>query len=39
MIKIIQLNSGEMLIAKLNDDNHEVFNLKDEATIPLFTKQ
>ena len=24
---------------KLNDDNHEVFNLKDEATIPLFTKQ
>ena len=32
MIKIIQLNSGEMLIAKLNDDNHEMEN-------PLFVHQ
>jgi hypothetical protein len=32
MIKIIQLNSGEMLIAKLNDDNNEMEN-------PLFVHQ
>ena len=32
MIKIIQLNSGEMLIAKLNEDNNEMEN-------PLFVHQ
>jgi hypothetical protein len=32
MIKIIQLNSGEMLIANLNEDNYEIEN-------PLFVHQ